>query len=1092
MGKYNKSKSKDTVDLSKVLNTLVSTLSQNTAAIKTMAANSKSDSDKPKPKPEPKQEDSAGVKEAKAAKEAFERSQDSLELKEKLKQLADEGAETEINAAEVLNDLFEEKLKLAKELDKAQKENNLKDQEQLQAKIKINDESVKALKGAVELQQTQEKNNKIFNKTLASSLEWVDNLTSVNKLGASFKKMYAKRVEEGLKVAGEKGKLFQAGMIASLATIALVAKGADFLGKRIMANADQAELLHDKFGGSEKSIQNLKSGLKDLASNTKIVGANQEDVNASFDVLQKEFGTAVINNQELIDGQILLTKKIGMSAEQSSNFRGQSVLTGVSIKDNLATIELQTKEFNEMAGTSFSIHEVQQDVADVSMETLAAYKGQSKQLTVAVLQAKKLGMTLDQAADHTKHLLDFESSIHDEMSANVLTGKHINLNEARRLRLNGDSAGAMAETLKQVGSYEEFVNQDVLSQEAVAKAAGMTVEELMKTYKQQKINAVMNKRAYKDLTAADKQKLISQKLLTKEGIEQATKEEERATISAKMSKIGDNLLNIFDKVFEGPITAIVDGITAVIGFTDKLVKKMGELEKTNPLLGAIARIGSMVGLVAAVGGGLFLFFSKKFKKKKLDEDSKKANLQIAKNTDGTIKFHEAAAHGGSIYTHDIHSEKILQAIADKDFGGGGGGGDTASDLLTTATQSGKKKRGKGKGKGRGKGKGKGKGKTKTTKPPGKPGPKGAGWKAAAYGLGMDLITQAVETGEMPDLADLGDEVQETIAANAPALATSAISAAAAGVAKTGAKPKVETKPKVEAKPKAGAKPKVPGKPGGVSIKPSAPKTGGGFFGGLKKIGGYLSEKASGVKKFAGKALNALNPMTQLKKLLPKLFASKGLAKILSFIPYVGKIVSGAMNLYTVGSAASGAAKSGESEQAVGKAVVQALGSVGGSMLGGIAGSIVPGAGTIIGGLLGGWGGEAIAGLIADNVDVAPIGKAAIKLFGPDKPAEGVKPTAAPPEQKSMAVKDALIRPGQPPISFDKGDLIMAGTNLLGGGQTNSSTSKESSEVAALLKELIKKIDQPVKINIGGKAISELEKVITMNKTYNTIGSGYSG
>ena len=1082
MGKYNKSKSKDTVDLSKVLNTLVSTLSQNTAAIKTMAANSKSDSDKPKPKPEPKQEDSSNVKAAKAAKEEFERSQDSLELKEKLKQLADEGAETEINAAEVLNDLFEEKLKLAKDLDKIKAGTSDIDAKQLQIQIDNNDAAIEGLKTAVELQQTQEKNNKIFNKTLASSLEWVDNLTSVNKLGASFKKMYAKRVEEGLKVAGEKGKLFQAGMIASLATIALVAKGADFLGKRIMANADQAELLHDKFGGSEKSIQNLKSGLKELGSNTKIVGANQEDVNASFDVLQKEFGTAVINNQELIDGQILLTKKIGMSAEQASNFRGQSVLTGVSVKDNLATIELQTKEFNEMAGTSFSIHEVQQDVADVSMETLAAYKGQSKQLTVAVLQAKKLGMTLDQAADHTKHLLDFESSIHEEMEANVLTGKHINLNEARRLRLNGDSAGAMAETLKQVGSYEEFVNQDVLSQEAVAKAAGMTVEELMKTYKQQKINAVMNKRAYKDLTAADKQKLISQKLLTKEGIEQATKEEERATISAKMSKIGDNLLNIFDKVFEGPITAIVDGITAVIGFTDKLVKKMGELEKTNPLLGAIARIGSMVGLVAAVGGGLFLFFSKKFKKKKLDEDSKKANIEVAKNTDGTIKFHEAAAHGGSIYTHDIHSEKILQAIADKDFGGGGSGGDTASDLLTTATQSGKKKRGKGKGKGRGKGKGK----TKTTKPPGKPGPKGSGLKGLLLGMGTDLLMQAVETGEMPDLADLGDEVQETIAANAPALATSAISAAAAGVAKTGAKPKVE------AKPKAGAKPKAPGKPGGVSIKPSAPKTGGGFFGGLKKIGGYLSEKASGVKKFAGKALNALNPMTQLKKLLPKLFASKGLAKILSFIPYVGKIVSGAMNLYTVGSAASGAAKSGESEQAVGKAVVQALGSVGGSMLGGIAGSIVPGAGTIIGGLLGGWGGEAIAGLIADNVDVAPIGKAAIKLFGPDKPAEGVKPTAAPPEQKSMAVKDALIRPGQPPISFDKGDLIMAGTNLLGGGQTNSSTSKESSEVAALLKELIKKIDQPVKINIGGKAISELEKVITMNKTYNTIGSGYSG
>jgi hypothetical protein len=47
------------------------------------------------------------------------------------------------------------------------------------------------------------------------------------------------------------------------------------------------------------------------------------------------------------------------------------------------------------------------------------------------------------------------------------------------------------------------------------------------------------------------------------------------------------------------------------------------------------------------------------------------------------------------------------------------------------------------------------------------------------------------------------------------------------------------------------------------------------------------------------------------------------------------------------------------------------------------------------------------------------------------------------------------------------------------------------EVAGLLKQLIAATSQPVKINIGGRVIDEIEKQTTLRKTYNTkVDSGY--
>jgi O6-methylguanine-DNA--protein-cysteine methyltransferase len=48
------------------------------------------------------------------------------------------------------------------------------------------------------------------------------------------------------------------------------------------------------------------------------------------------------------------------------------------------------------------------------------------------------------------------------------------------------------------------------------------------------------------------------------------------------------------------------------------------------------------------------------------------------------------------------------------------------------------------------------------------------------------------------------------------------------------------------------------------------------------------------------------------------------------------------------------------------------------------------------------------------------------------------------------------------------------------------------EMVSLLKQILTKIDQPVNINIGGRVIQEIDRVATMNKTYNTKGDNTYG
>ena len=218
---------------------------------------------------------------------------------------------------------------------------------------------------------------------------------------------------------------------------------------------------------------------------------------------------------------------------------------------------------------------------------------------------------------------------------------------------------------------------------------------------------------------------------------------------------------------------------------------------------------------------------------------------------------------------------------------------------------------------------------------------------------------------------------------------------------------------------------------------------------------FVGKTVSGAKNLASKAVDFANPMTYIKKYMPKIMDSKGFKKAVGSLPKIGKIASAAMIAYDLmshGADAAAAAKAGASPKDIGKQVVMALGDLGGSVIGGVLGSLIPipGVGTMVGSFLGGLGGSALAGLIADNTDVSGIGNWMINSFGNPK--------------NAGKAEDFILQDGKM-TKFRKDDVIIGGTNLGGNSSTNAKTIQ-------LLERLVAAVERGGTVHIDGQKVGK--------------------
>ena len=252
----------------------------------------------------------------------------------------------------------------------------------------------------------------------------------------------------------------------------------EFIKKIAFAASDQVVRLQKGLVASKEEAYALRQGFNDAAVASGDVAVNTERMVAANTELGKQLGFNSRFSNDMNIQFIKLTKQLGISEEAAGGLAKLTKANGLEFKDVKNTVYQTTQALSSQNGIQIDQKEVMEEVGKITGQTLAMLKGNPKALTEAVVQAKLLGTTLESAKKSGAALLDFESSIENELQAELITGRQFNLERARTAALTGDLTTEMKELANQGIDFNNYSNMNVIAQQKIADMMGKTTDEL--------------------------------------------------------------------------------------------------------------------------------------------------------------------------------------------------------------------------------------------------------------------------------------------------------------------------------------------------------------------------------------------------------------------------------------------------------------------------------------------------------------------------------------------------------------------------------------------------------------------------------------
>lgn len=289
--------------------------------------------------------------------------------------------------------------------------------------------------------------------------------------------------------------------------------------------------------------------------------------------LNEALGTSIaFTNKEAITAE-KLSHYYGISEEQNAHLAVLAREIGQTNNDVLNTVIKTTVSQKAQFGGTISQQKVLQKVSSVSGDILTKFKGNVGELAKAVLQADRLGLTLEQVDKIGESLLNFEQSIEAELKAELLTGKAINLERARAAALSGDTVKLTTEIAQQVGNIHKFEKMNVIQRQAYAEAFGMNASEM---------GDMLRKREFENKLGADATKTATEQLrLAKERgitVEESVRKDLEAKSLAELQKYTfEKISSILSRIASGPMATIykyiekgLKGVEGIFGAFSKM------------------------------------------------------------------------------------------------------------------------------------------------------------------------------------------------------------------------------------------------------------------------------------------------------------------------------------------------------------------------------------------------------------------------------------------------------------------------------------------------------------------------------------------
>jgi|TARA_R110000744_G_scaffold103485_1_gene198332 hypothetical protein len=388
--------------------------------------------------------------------------------------------------------------------------------------------------------------NKLFGtlSNIAKAIPGVQGLTKgFDKAAEASKKIGAdvlqKKLEDGKDASLSMGEALSVGFKGAVA-------GANELMKAfgpiaIIGKVFQGMMKADKSAGeiakglniSAKEAGKLSGEMLKASRTSNELGVTYDGQKHALKAINAELGTSTAISAKTLATFSKMENIAGMTQEEMMGIGKLSFATGKDMEKMTGEFLAQAKSASLKHGVLLNEKKLMADISKVSAATTLSLGKNPKAIAEAVATAKSLGMEMSKIEGIADSLLDFESSIENEMQAELLLGRDLNLEKARTAALNNDMATVAEEIAKQAGNAADFGKLGRIEQQALAAAVGMSREELAQMlFTQEQLKGLTEEEATKAQEALDKR-------IEQVGLKQAQKEMETGTLQ-----------NLFDQASE--------------------------------------------------------------------------------------------------------------------------------------------------------------------------------------------------------------------------------------------------------------------------------------------------------------------------------------------------------------------------------------------------------------------------------------------------------------------------------------------------------------------------------------------------------------
>jgi len=397
--------------------------------------------------------------------------------------------------------------------------------------------------------------------------------------------MQAAAIKNGVKQA----RLLLNPIVALSGALALSVKRFFELEKLGKGTARESGLL-------ERNTREFQLAIKDTQPELIAFGASVDDISKASAASANNFGFLNKETADIVSQSVKIGTAFGIQADTMVNVVSEARLLGASMEDiNQFT--------NDVIGSGVQVNKVFEDLKAVQGDTALILAGQTDQLMSQVLEARKLGLNLNDIANSTSATGSFQELFTSQMKASVLFGRSINLVESTRLRRQGKFLEARKKELASITGTTDLSQQalrieemSVEQKKEFERITGRTASDTIKDlYRQLFLQGKLSGQTALDV----KNEIEREKLLQR----QLNLQDKLSAIFSKLAiKIGEQLLpqittfaNKFEDILDEPgkLNEILD-------------KTVGYLKTAFGILVAIKGISfgaNIASLFGGMGGG---------------------------------------------------------------------------------------------------------------------------------------------------------------------------------------------------------------------------------------------------------------------------------------------------------------------------------------------------------------------------------------------------------------------------------------------------------------------------------------------------------